>query len=81
MVDRKSLNYFRYFLCPVFYLLINSAIADELTDAAQSLIDNNRSSEAYQLLIPELDERAGTPDYDILLGIAALDVNRPTEAV
>jgi outer membrane protein len=64
-----------------FLILPFSLNADEFTDEAQRLIDANQAADAYQLLIAELEQRAGTPEYDILLGIAALEVNRPTEAV
>ena len=55
--------------------------ADELTDEAQRLIDANQASQAYELLIAELEERAGTPEYDLLLGIAALESGHPTQAI
>ncbi len=54
---------------------------DELTDRAQQLIDANNNEEAFQLLFADIDERAGTPEYDLLLGIAALDSGHPTQAV
>ena len=62
-------------------LLTFNLHADELTDEAQRLLDNNQPGEAYTLLYAEIEERAGTPDYDLLLGIAALDSNHPTQAV
>lgn len=36
---------------------------------------------AYKLLLPMEPERAGDPEFDLLLGTAALDAGRPTEAV
>jgi tetratricopeptide (TPR) repeat protein len=51
-----------------------------LRDAAD-LIKAGKSAEAYALLAPEEDKRAGDPDYDYLLGIAALDIGKPTEAI
>lgn len=55
--------------------------ADQLLDKAARLINSHHGKEAYQLLLPEVDARAGKPDFDLLLGIAALDAGRPTEAV
>jgi hypothetical protein len=55
--------------------------ADELTDEAQRLMDANQPAAAYELLFNEIEERAGTPEYDLLLGIAAMDSNHPTQAV
>jgi len=57
------------------------ASADALLDQAQKLIENEQTERAYQLLRQDYDQRAGNPDYDLLLGIAALDSGRPTRAV
>ena len=54
--------------------------ADQLLDKAAKLINSHHGKEAYALLLPEVDARAGSPDFDLLLGIAALDAGRPTEA-
>jgi outer membrane protein len=51
-----------------------------LLDAA-NLIKSGKSAEAYALLAPEESRRAGDPDYDYLLGIAALDIGKPNEAI
>lgn len=55
--------------------------ADELIDQARELIDQNRPGDAYNLLLPELEQRAGTPEYDLLFGLAAMESGRPTMAV
>lgn len=55
--------------------------ADELLTQAKALMDQRRAQEAYTLLIPQQSKRAGDPNYDYLLGIAALDSGRPGEAV
>ena len=62
-------------------LVMSSAIADELLDKAQGLIDQKQNQAAYELLVKELSDRAGTENYDLLLGIAALDSGHPTMAV
>ncbi len=62
-------------------LLSNIALADELIDAAQRLITEGKAAAAYALLIPQLEQRAGDPEYDLLLGIAAVDSGQPTQAV
>lgn len=70
------------FLLFLFSLTFSSVIfADQLLDNAQKLIKDNQGKQAYDLLLPELEARAGTPDYDLLLGIAALDAGKPTQAV
>ncbi|ADE12440.1 conserved hypothetical protein [Sideroxydans lithotrophicus ES-1] len=51
-----------------------------LQDAA-NLIKSGKSKDAYLLLEPEQSIRAGDPDYDYLLGIAALDSGKPNEAI
>lgn len=48
---------------------------------ADELIRNGKPAEAYALLVPYQSERAGDPDYDYLLGIAALDSGKPNDAV
>ena len=69
------------FLFLSLILLSVNLYADEFTDEGKRLIDNNQSSQAYDYLIAEIEERAGTPEYDLLLGIAALESNHPTQAV
>ena len=51
-----------------------------LQDAA-NLIKSGKSAEAYALLVPDQSKRAGDPDYDYLLGLAALDSGKPNEAI
>jgi len=65
----------------LFLCFSGSARADELTDQAQRLIAENKAAEAYALLIPQLELRAGNTDYDLLLGIAAVNSGQPTQAV
>jgi len=47
--------------------------ADALTDRAKRLLDQKKSQEAYDLLLPQEGARAGDPDFDFLLGIAAFE--------
>ncbi|RMG50272.1 MAG: DUF560 domain-containing protein, partial [Gammaproteobacteria bacterium] len=56
------------------------AAADPL-DEARRLLEEGKPAAAYELLEPLLEERAGDPHYDYLLGIAALDSGHPTEAI
>lgn len=55
--------------------------ADELLSRAKELMDRRDPKAAYELLVPHQSERAGDPNYDYLLGIAALDSGKPGEAV
>jgi tetratricopeptide (TPR) repeat protein len=48
---------------------------------AESLLADGRSKQAYDLLQPHEVEYAGHVLYDYLLGIAALDSGRPSEAI
>lgn len=57
------------------------AFGDELTERAQRLLRERRAKEAYQLLAPQESARAGQPDFDYLLGLAALDAGQPERAV
>jgi hypothetical protein len=55
--------------------------ADPILDQARQLIDKNDAQAAYELLIPLQSEQAGNPDFDLLLGVAANESGRPSEAV
>lgn len=57
------------------------APANETLDEARNLIQRKQFGQAYSLLEPLADERAGNPEFDYLLGIAALDAGHLTEAV
>jgi len=56
------------------------ARADELLDRAAALIDGGKAEEAYRLLAAETATRAGTVEFDLALGIAALEAGQPDEA-
>lgn len=58
-----------------------AAFADELTDRARRLLKQRHAQQAYQLLLPHESARAGDPEFDYLLGIAALDAGEAERAV
>ncbi len=53
----------------------------ELIANARQALAGGDPERAYQLLSPRQEEFAGSPEYDFLLGISALDSGRPEEAV
>ncbi len=57
------------------------ASADEVLDKAKALLDGGQGRQAYALLSPMEDKRAGEPDYDFLLGLSALEAGKPGMAV
>ena len=57
------------------------AEVDDAVASALALQQAGRASEAFALLIPLQGERAGDPDFDLALGLAAADSGRPAEAV
>jgi tetratricopeptide (TPR) repeat protein len=57
------------------------ATREKLLQDAGRLIKSGKATEAYALLAPQQSERAGDPDYDYLLGLAALDSGKPNEAI
>lgn len=57
------------------------AQADALTDRAKTLLKRSDAKAAYELLLPLESQRAGDPEFDYLLGIAALDAGDPERAV
>ncbi|MDO8989384.1 MAG: surface lipoprotein assembly modifier [Sideroxyarcus sp.] len=58
-----------------------SASRQKLLQDAGNLIKSGKAEEAYALLEPEQSNRAGDPEYDYLLGLAALDSGKPTQAI
>lgn len=58
-----------------------TAQADALTDQAKRLLDAKEPAKAYALLQPLEAQRAGDPDFDYLLGLAALDSGNAERAV
>lgn len=55
--------------------------ADQVLEDAKRFMAEKNPKAAYELLLPLQSQRAGDPDYDYLLGIAALDDGKPSEAV
>lgn len=53
----------------------------DLITKARELLDAKQAEAAYQLLIKESEQYAGNPNFDLLLGIAALEARHPTQAV
>jgi outer membrane protein len=54
---------------------------DAALQNARSLMASGQMQAAYTLLAPLEAERAGQPDFDVLLGIAALDAGQHTRAI
>lgn len=59
----------------------SAALADALTDRAQRLLAQKQAKQAYDLLLPQEGARAGDPEFDYLLGVAALDSGNLERAV
>lgn len=57
------------------------AAADDALTRAKALLEADEPGAAYGLLLPLQSTRAGDPDYDYLLGLAALDSGRPSAAI
>jgi outer membrane protein len=68
-------------LALLFALLSAHAWGDATTDRASALLQRGDAKAAYELLLPLEPQRAGDPQYDYLLGIAALDAGDPERAV
>lgn len=58
-------------LLALLALLPGFALADELTDRAKTLLEQNKATEAFALLDTEENVRAGEVSYDLLLGVSA----------
>ncbi|OJT95250.1 MAG: hypothetical protein BGN82_10870 [Alphaproteobacteria bacterium 65-7] len=48
---------------------------------ARSLLARGQAAAVYAMLAPRITQEAGNPDFDYLLGMAAIDSGRPGEAV
>ena len=64
-----------------FLPILASAGAKETIFQAKQLLDNGQAKGAYRLLLPLEKEFAGFPEFDYMLGIAALDGDVPGYAV
>lgn len=58
-----------------------SAAVDEAVRQATAHVEAGRAGDAYALLAPLARQRAGDPDFDYALGLAAADSGRPAEAI
>jgi len=78
----KSINLLaRAALVLVVAAFWTSALADALTDRAKALLQQKQHRQAYDLLLPQESARAGDPEFDYLLGIAAIDSGEPERGV
>ena len=66
---------------PTRATLVPAADAATVLSEAKRLLDDGGAREAYALLAEREVDLAGTPDFDYLFGIAALDTHRAKEAV
>ena len=57
------------------------AQSGDAVQLARQLLAANRAEEAYAQLAPLANDRAGDPEFDLLLGIAAIDSGREGEAI
>lgn len=77
----NSKGYFQVALLAAGLLVAGLVRADAVTDNARALLDKGDAKAAYSLLEPLETQRAGDPEYDFLLGLAALEVGKNTNAV
>ncbi|MEM7467700.1 MAG: porin family protein [Pseudomonadota bacterium] len=70
-------------VCLIFTSLLfaNSSFADETIDRAKAMLDAGKAADAYALLKPLEEDRAGDPNFDYVYGLSALDSGKPLEAV
>lgn len=72
---------FRALIIVLFALTGANVSADALLDSARTHINAGNPELAWKILAPLNSERAGDVEFDYLLGLAALDTGRRTEAV
>ena len=78
---RAALSKTRIVLGLALAVLSLSALADQALDRAKQLLEQKQPTQAYELLLPLEAQRAGDPDFDYLLGIAALDSGHRERAI
>ena len=72
----------RGFLLLLFaFAAVGANAQDRLLDEARAELAAGNAAGAYAMLEPAEIDRAGEPAFDYLLGVAALDAGRPTNAV
>lgn len=80
--DKDVMNAIRPAALGILLCLFSTGLyANDILQQADKLLSENKAEEAYTLLIAESEQLAGTPDFDLLLGIAALNSGHPTQAV
>lgn len=77
----RLIRLFALLLSCVIYSSTTVLAADDVLVQAKQQLDGGNAQAAYNLLIPLQSERAGDPNYDFLLGSAALELGKNTEAV
>jgi tetratricopeptide (TPR) repeat protein len=77
----RLLRLFALLLSFIVVFPLQVSAADDLLLKAKQQLENGNAQEAYNLLIPLQSTRAGDPDFDFLLGSAALALGKNTEAV
>lgn len=75
---KKTIIYSLALLASISFSL---AEANTLLQQAEQLINEDKAEEAYELLFAEYETNAGSVQFDLLLGIAALNAGHPTQSV
>ena len=68
-------------VCYLILLLFSMSVFAADLEQANRLIDQGKPGEAFDMLFKEIETEAGNPDYDLVLGIAAIESRHPTQAV
>lgn len=61
-------------------LFAQPSFADAVLERAEALLNQKKIVQAYDLLAPLEEERAGQPDYDYLYGLSLLEAGDPSHA-
>ncbi|MDB5803823.1 MAG: hypothetical protein JWN73_1145 [Betaproteobacteria bacterium] len=77
---RRVASFFGVFACALLFMAAAHAQDATLT-RAKTFLDAKKAPEAFALLDPLEDARAGDPEFDYLLGLAAIDSGHLTRGV
>jgi tetratricopeptide (TPR) repeat protein len=67
------------FFIGAFWVMLSGQVM--AAESLESLISGRHYQEAYDLAWPQLEQRAGEPDFDFLFGMAAIESGHPQEAL
>jgi tetratricopeptide (TPR) repeat protein len=67
------------FFIGAFWVVLSGQVM--AAESLESLVNGEQYQQAYDLALPQLEQRAGEPGFDFLYGMAAIETGHPQEAL